>query len=55
MRSLTISDRTKDEFVVSEGLQEGERVVVEGVNKGRPGIVVNPHLAGPDKPESRNK
>jgi membrane fusion protein, multidrug efflux system len=53
MRTLTISDRTKDEFVVSAGLQEGERVIVEGVNKVRPGIVVAPFTAPADGPETK--
>jgi membrane fusion protein (multidrug efflux system) len=55
MRSVTITDRTKDEYVIGAGLQEGERVVVEGVNKVRPGIVVAPHMAEPANPESRNQ
>ena len=42
MRTLTIADRTTDSFVVSAGLEEGERVIVEGVIKVRPGIVVAP-------------
>ena len=45
MRTLTITDRTPDSFVVGAGLEEGERVIVEGVNKVRPGIVVAPTVA----------
>ena len=56
MRSLTITDRTPDSFVVSEGLKEGERVVVEGVGKVRPGIVVAPvAAAAPANPDNKDR
>jgi membrane fusion protein (multidrug efflux system) len=45
MRSLTITDRTADEFVVGSGIEEGERVVFEGLGKVRPGLVVVPTVA----------
>jgi membrane fusion protein, multidrug efflux system len=52
MRTLTIADRTKDSFVVSAGLEEGERVIVEGVIKVRPGMVVSPTPAPAPAPDS---
>jgi membrane fusion protein, multidrug efflux system len=54
MRTVTVTDRTKDSFVIGSGLEEGERVVVEGVGKVRPGIVVAPTTA-PNGGESRPK
>lgn len=41
-RPVQITDRFEDLFVVSEGVKEGERVIVEGIQKARPGMVVNP-------------
>jgi membrane fusion protein (multidrug efflux system) len=42
MRTITITDRTQDSFVVGSGLEAGERVIVEGHAKVRPGLVVVP-------------
>jgi RND family efflux transporter MFP subunit len=41
-RPVKIGERYEDYFIVLEGLQAGERVVTEGVQKVRPGMVVNP-------------
>lgn len=41
-RTIKVSDRYEDSFIVSEGLKAGERVVTEGVQKVRPGMVVKP-------------
>lgn len=41
-RTITVSDRYEDSFIVTEGLKAGERVVTEGVQKVRPGMVVKP-------------
>jgi membrane fusion protein, multidrug efflux system len=41
-RTIKVSDRYEDSYIVVEGLKAGERVVVEGVQKVRPGMVVNP-------------
>ncbi|HAL70819.1 MAG TPA: hypothetical protein DCP71_03510 [Verrucomicrobiales bacterium] len=38
--------RYNDQFIVSSGLNEGDRVIIEGVQKARPGMVVNP--TGPE-------
>ncbi len=34
--------RYKDQFIVTSGLNEGDKVIIEGVQKARPGMVVNP-------------
>jgi membrane fusion protein (multidrug efflux system) len=39
-RTLTLGDRVQDSFVVTGGLKPGERVVVEGVQRVRPGMQV---------------
>jgi membrane fusion protein, multidrug efflux system len=41
-RTITVSDRYEDSFIVTEGLKAGERVVTEGVQKVRPGMLVKP-------------
>lgn len=41
-RTVKVSDRYEDSYIVVEGLKAGERVVTEGVQKVRPGMVVKP-------------
>lgn len=45
IRSLQIAGRFEDKFIVQEGLKAGERVVIEGVKKLRPGQTVTPSTA----------
>ena len=42
IRTVTVGDRVGNQWVIAEGLKPGERVVVEGVQKVRPGTQVNP-------------
>ena len=42
IRPVKVGDRVGTEWIVAEGLKQGERVVVEGVQKVRPGVQVNP-------------
>lgn len=48
-RSITAKDRFEDYFIVTNGLKAGERVVVEGLQKARAGMVVNPQQASMDE------
>ena len=41
-RTVKVGDRSEDNYVVLEGLQAGEQVVIEGIQKVRPGMVVTP-------------
>jgi membrane fusion protein, multidrug efflux system len=41
IRAVKIGPRYKGRVVVTEGLKEGEKVIVEGIQKVRPGMVVN--------------
>ena len=41
-RRIQLGQSTPDTAVVSSGLKEGENVVVDGVQRVRPGVVVNP-------------
>ncbi|GAC1338310.1 MAG: efflux RND transporter periplasmic adaptor subunit [Acetobacteraceae bacterium] len=45
-RRIQLGQSTPDTAVISSGLKEGETVVVDGVQRARPGIVVNPAPAG---------
>ena len=44
-RTIKVAERYEDSYIVVEGLKAGERVVTEGVQKVRPGMVVNPTVA----------
>ncbi|MCO8146102.1 efflux RND transporter periplasmic adaptor subunit [Rhodovulum tesquicola] len=45
-RRVTIARSTQGHAVIAEGLSEGERVITEGINKVRPGAVVDAAPAG---------
>jgi membrane fusion protein (multidrug efflux system) len=42
IRQVTVGERSGEEWIIAEGLKPGERVVVEGLQKVRPGMRVNP-------------
>jgi RND family efflux transporter MFP subunit len=42
IRTVTVGDRVGSEWVISDGLKSGERIVAEGVQKVRAGLQVNP-------------
>ena len=42
MRSITLGQRVGENYIVTEGVKSGERIVVEGLQKVRPGDTVNP-------------
>jgi membrane fusion protein (multidrug efflux system) len=42
IRTVTVGDRVGTEWIIAEGLNPGERVVAEGVQKVRQGAHVNP-------------
>ena len=44
LRPVTVSDRVGDFYIVTSGLKPGERVIVDGVQKARPGMQVKPEL-----------
>jgi len=45
VRSLRLGDKADKDVVVLEGLNPGDRVIVEGMQKVRPGSQVNPATA----------
>jgi membrane fusion protein (multidrug efflux system) len=44
MRTLTVREPYRDFYIVSAGIKPGERVIVEGIQKVRPGMQVKPEL-----------
>ncbi len=44
MRTLTLREPYREYYIVSAGLKPGERVIVEGIQKVRPGMQVKPEL-----------
>jgi RND family efflux transporter MFP subunit len=52
IRSVTAGDRVGNQWIIAEGLNAGERVVAEGIQKVRPGMHVN---AKPFVAESKSK
>ena len=44
-RNVILGDRVQDDYVVTEGLQEGETIIVDGLQKVRAGITVAPEKA----------
>jgi membrane fusion protein, multidrug efflux system len=52
MRTVTLRQPYQDFYIVGDGLKAGERVIVEGIQKVRPGVVVKAELkpTGDGKP-----
>ena len=46
IRTVTVGDRVGADWIIAEGLNPGERVVAEGIQKVRPGAQVNPKPFG---------
>jgi membrane fusion protein (multidrug efflux system) len=42
LRSITLGERVGQDYIVTEGVKAGDRIIVEGVQKARPGATVNP-------------
>jgi membrane fusion protein (multidrug efflux system) len=42
VRTVKLGDRIGSMWIVTEGLNSGERVVTEGVQSARPGVLVSP-------------
>jgi membrane fusion protein (multidrug efflux system) len=42
IKTVTVGDRVGSEWVISDGLKPGDRVIAEGIQKVRPGALVNP-------------
>jgi RND family efflux transporter MFP subunit len=45
LRSVTLGDRVGQDYIITEGVKAGDRIIVEGLQKARPGATVNPTTA----------
>ncbi|MGH7390221.1 MAG: efflux RND transporter periplasmic adaptor subunit [Candidatus Rokuibacteriota bacterium] len=59
LRTVTLREAYQQFYIVTAGLKPGERVIVEGIQKARPGMQVKPELKavpdakpGPDKAQA---
>ncbi|HEY1084643.1 MAG TPA: efflux RND transporter periplasmic adaptor subunit [Prosthecobacter sp.] len=52
-KPVQIEGRYNDQYIVSSGVKAGERVIIEGVQKARPGMVVNPKTAEEPPPAAK--
>jgi RND family efflux transporter MFP subunit len=48
IRTVTVGDRVGAEWIIAEGLNPGEKIVAEGIQKVRPGALVSPKPFGPE-------
>jgi len=48
-RMVDVGPSYKHQWVIKKGLKKGEKVIVEGVQKVRPGMVVKPETAALQK------
>ena len=55
LRTVKVGEKADKDIVVLEGLSGGERVIVEGMQKVRPGGQVNPATANQTTPQSTAK
>jgi membrane fusion protein (multidrug efflux system) len=46
-REIMVKTRLDNDWVIEGGLKPGELVIVQGINKVRPGMAVKPVLAAP--------
>jgi membrane fusion protein, multidrug efflux system len=51
LRTVVLGDRVGQDYIVTEGVKAGERVVTDGIQKVRPGMIVNP-MAQPASSEA---
>jgi len=51
IRTVTVGERVGTDWIIADGLKQGERAVAEGVQKVRPGMQVNPKPFAADSKE----
>jgi membrane fusion protein (multidrug efflux system) len=55
VRTLRLGDKAENYYIVLEGLNAGDRVIVEGMQKARPGSEVKPSVAAAANNTAANK
>jgi membrane fusion protein (multidrug efflux system) len=53
LRTITPAEAVGDLLIVRDGVKPGERVIVDGIQKARPGSPVNPSAAGSSPPAAK--
>ena len=53
MRTIQPGESVGDLLIVRDGVKPGERVIVDGIQKARPGSPVNPSAAGSSPPGAK--
>ena len=53
LRTIQPGETVGDQLIVRDGLKPGERVIVDGVQKARPGSKVNPSMAAAAPAEAK--
>jgi membrane fusion protein (multidrug efflux system) len=52
-RSVVTGDRIDERWIIEQGLKPGDRVIVEGLQKARPGTEVDPQPYQPPSSEDK--
>ena len=56
LRTVTLGDRVGPDYIVTDGVKADERIIIEGLQKVRPGMIVNPtEQAGQFRDAAREK
>jgi membrane fusion protein (multidrug efflux system) len=55
LRTVTLGERVGGDYIVTDGVKAGERIIVEGLQKTRPGAVVNPTEQAASSDTARTK
>jgi membrane fusion protein, multidrug efflux system len=55
IETVEVGDRVGSQWIISKGLQPGDRVVAEGTQKVRPGMQVNPKPYAPQPTEAKGQ
>ena len=42
LRSVSLGDRVGQDYIITDGVKAGDRIIVEGIQKARPGATVKP-------------
>jgi membrane fusion protein (multidrug efflux system) len=53
LRTISAGESLGDLLIVRDGVKPGERVIVDGIQKARPGSPVNPSAAGSSPPAAK--
>ena len=53
LRTVTLREPYQQYYIVSSGLKPGERVIVEGIQKARPGMQVKAETKSEAPPQAR--